>query len=467
MVAAIKYDSKVWAASVAVSWARESNERTGGDERPGCEEAWRALDRQLRTVAARRAALDAEELALIRKAIAIQIWRALGMSSMREYLEHRMGYGPRVASERLRVADALEGLPMMEAALDAGELSYSAVRELTRIATRKTEEAWLDACRGKVLRQIEELVAEREPGDGPDAAPKPDLRPKRVSMDLRPAVVARMRQAQAALDAVRGERNDYNELLDEAFRCLLMMHGSSDAPEDARRATGSVQIATITKCESCGQGWQIAAGRRIALTPAELETAECDAVNIGSLDGPPKRASSTIPPKTKKRVKQRDHYRCTVPWCRAAANIDVHHLEHREHGGGHEPENLTCLCSGHHAAYHRGEMLIEGRAPTLTFRRRQYMVDARHDRADGVPCIGKSNSALAHVGESSRVLAHVGESSRVLARVGELIPDALLALTTLGFKKPEAQRAVTAARAQMSATDGLEALIRAALRELR
>src|SRR6185312_5775977 len=108
----------------------------------------------------------------------------------------------------------------------------------------------------------------------------------------------------------------------------MVMHASGDAPEHACRATASVQIATITKCEGCGQGWQIAAGRKIALTPAELETAECDAVNLGPLDGPPKRATSTIPPKTKKRVKQRDNYKCTVPWCRAAANIDVHHIVH-------------------------------------------------------------------------------------------------------------------------------------------
>jgi len=81
--------------------------------------------------------------------------------------------------------------------------------------------------------------------------------------------------------------------------------------------------------------------------------------------------------------------------------------------------------------------------------------------------VGESSGGLAHVGESSGALAHVGESSGALAHVGDLIPDALLALTTLGFKKLEAQRAVTSARAQMSATGGLEALIRGALRELR
>ena len=380
MVAAIRYDSMVWAVGVATSSARESSERGRS------EETWRDHDRQLLAVAARRAALDAEELALIRKAISIQIWRSLGMISMREYLERRMGYGPQVAAERLRVADALDGLPVIEAALKSGELSYSAVRELTRIATRKTEEAWVDACRDKVLRQIEELVAEREPGDAPDTRPKPDLRPKRVSMDLMPAVFALMRQAQAALDAIRGERNDYNDLVGEAFRCLLAMHAVTD--HDAAEHEGSdradarsdvkgppvtqtlrAQIATITKCECCGQGWQLAAGRKIALTAAELETAECNATHIGSLDGAPQRASSTIPPATERFVKHRDGYRCTVPGCRSSQNLEVHHIMHRAHGGTNDPSNLTTLCWGHHAAHHRGELHIAGKAPRITVSR--------------------------------------------------------------------------------------------------
>jgi hypothetical protein len=131
----------------------------------GREEPWQEIDRRLRSIARKRAALDVEELALIRRAIALQLWRPLGMISMREYLENVMGYGPHTANERLRVASALEQLPATEAAFARCELSFSAVRELTRIATRKTDEAAVAAARGKSLRQIEELVAEREHGD--------------------------------------------------------------------------------------------------------------------------------------------------------------------------------------------------------------------------------------------------------------------------------------------------------------
>ena len=136
----------------------------------------------------------------------MQLWRPLGMTSMREYLERRMGYGPQVAAERLRVAEALEALPAIEEALAADELSYSAVRELTRIATRKTDAAWVKACRGKVVCEIQEMVAEREPGDPPDGKPKPLVRRRRFCADLVPDVHALVRAPGPAVARGRARR---------------------------------------------------------------------------------------------------------------------------------------------------------------------------------------------------------------------------------------------------------------------
>jgi hypothetical protein len=50
---------------------------------------------------------------------------------------------------------------------------------------------------------------------------------------------------------------------------------------------------------------------------------------------------------------------CQVPGCTNSRWLDIHHLELRSEGGAHSPENLTCLCSAHHRAAHRGEILIE------------------------------------------------------------------------------------------------------------
>ena len=87
------------------------------------EAPWMAVHQQLLSIARRRAALDAEELGAIREAIRVQLWRELGMTSLREYLETFMGYGPQVASERIRVTEALEVLPAIEEALTTAELS--------------------------------------------------------------------------------------------------------------------------------------------------------------------------------------------------------------------------------------------------------------------------------------------------------------------------------------------------------
>ena len=75
-----------------------------------------------------------------------------------------------------------------------------------------------------------------------------------------------------------------------------------------------------------------------------------------------------------------------------------------------------------------------------------------------------------HIDEIGSEVPHVGDLDP--SAVGDLDPsavqrDALLALTTLGFKKREAERALTAAQQLVKPDAGLEPLLRAALRELR
>jgi hypothetical protein len=181
--------------------------------RGGGEREWQRIDRALRVLAKRRSALDADEMQLLACATRIEIWRQLGMVSLHEYLEHVLGYSPRQATERVRVATALEGLPELADALASGELHFSAVRELTRVATRETEQAWIDATRGQNLRQIEQAVAGRKRGDRPSDPADPELVAQTIRFDVRPATLALLRQAQQALEAERGERLDDDALI--------------------------------------------------------------------------------------------------------------------------------------------------------------------------------------------------------------------------------------------------------------
>jgi len=147
------------------------------DEWEGRHEAeWVRIDQKLRGIAARRATLDAEEARLLRYAEELKLWRGWGFGSMVEYLERAMGYAPHTGSERLRVARALAELPLLEDALERGELAHSAVRELSRVVVPETEADWLAATRGKCLREIEAMVSGHRPGDLPDDPTEPRLR---------------------------------------------------------------------------------------------------------------------------------------------------------------------------------------------------------------------------------------------------------------------------------------------------
>src|SRR5437868_10614391 len=117
----------------AAAWTSETAVGSAASSRANATPIdWRTVDRALRVIRQRRATLDAEEAHWLREAEALQIWRPLGMVSALDYLERILGYAPRTARDRLRVARALGDLPQLTAALTADQLSYSAVRELTR-----------------------------------------------------------------------------------------------------------------------------------------------------------------------------------------------------------------------------------------------------------------------------------------------------------------------------------------------
>jgi hypothetical protein len=326
---------------------------------------WRSIDRALRTIARRRAALDADEARWLREAEAQQIWRPLGMVSALDYMERVLGYGPRAAQERLRVARALGTLPQLTAALADGELPFSAVRELTRVATPATEDAWRTAATGKNLRQIEELVADHRPGDRPDAPPDPEARTHVVRFELSAETFALLRQARGVLDDERG-----NHLSDDQFVATLCGSVLDGAPATEPTGRAKFQVA-VTVCARCRQGWQDGAGARVPISPAAIERAACDAQHIGSIDGAtPERASQDVPPSVARLVWRRDARRCRVPGCRSSRGLEIHHLVRRVDGGSHDASNLILACSACHMAHHNGFLTITGTADHLEVHRR-------------------------------------------------------------------------------------------------
>ncbi len=333
---------------------------------------WREVDRTLRRLARRRAALDVEEAAWLRRARALGVHREFGFASFFEYVERVLGYAPGPARERLRVADALEALPKLRAAMSAGDVAYSAARELTRVATVDTEAAWLAAAAKHTVREIEEMVSGRRRGDSPEDPPDPAARLHELRLLLPAAVLGKFTAARRALEAACGHRLTDGDLL--ATLCDGQLAGSpvGDSGDsgagshtgDAAAASKPMYQIAITRCTDCLRAWQDVAGHTIEISESELAQASCDAELLGRVDGDkPARVTKTIPPRTRRAVLRRDRGRCVVPGCRNARYVDVHHIVPRAAGGKHTPSRLSVLCSAHHKAAHDGRLRIVGTAP--------------------------------------------------------------------------------------------------------
>jgi Domain of unknown function (DUF222) len=74
------------------------------------------------------------------------------------WLTWRIGLAPGAAREHVRVARALAALPLLARALARGELSYTKVRELTRVATPETEEQLLGVGRAGTAEHVARIV---------------------------------------------------------------------------------------------------------------------------------------------------------------------------------------------------------------------------------------------------------------------------------------------------------------------
>lgn len=161
-----------------------TNVARAGEAAHDATSEWMVAHRALSRLARERAAFDAEEGRCLLAALRSEAHVHLGFASFTEYVERLFGYGRRCTQEKLRVAEALEHLPALARALSHGELTWSALREITRVAVPGTERAWLDVAHGKTNRQLEELVAGKQPGDTPsEAEPSERDRKRRMTAD--------------------------------------------------------------------------------------------------------------------------------------------------------------------------------------------------------------------------------------------------------------------------------------------
>ena len=391
---------------------------------------WQSVHRALVSLSKQRSQLDYEEGLLLLQARRHFVWVKLGMGSFEEYVERVLGHNRRMARERLRVAEALEGLPELRMALREGELSWSTIRELTRVAVADTEHAWKQEAVGKTVRQVEELVSGRLPGDVPDSPVRENEKRRVLRLEVTAETYATFREAVGRL------RQDADDSFDDETALLIMARQSLHSGRQAEVSEGraSYQVA-MTVCSECQRGWQQARGQQVEVPAEVVQMAACDSQELPAahVGQPQTRASQTTPPATRRNVIARDKGCCVVPGCGHSQYLDVHHITLRSEGGNHSAANVITLCGGHHRAVHRGHLLIQGDAEQgLSF-----------SHADGT-AYGQP----------------VAEDNAVA------FSDAFSALKQMGFRQGESQRALERVRASAQGDTSVGQILRAALREL-
>jgi hypothetical protein len=311
-------------------------------------------------------------------------WSDGATQSCAHWLNWKCGIAMGAARERVRVAHALADLPKVSAAMASGALSYSKVREITRVGNAANEDYLLMIAAHGTASHVENLVrAYRRCQEAEELSREQrQQESRRVSFrydDDGSLVLTCRLPAEAgavvmkALDvAVEGlpvyadvpagtpkevvrysaRRADALARIAESF----LAHDLIESPGADRQ-----QIVVHVAAETLRHGSAGCCGieHGPAIPAATARRLACDASVVTLIegeDGTPLnvgRKTRVISAPLRRLLTARDKG-CRFPGCSNARYIDMHHIKHWANGGETKPSNLLSLCRFHHRAVHEG-----------------------------------------------------------------------------------------------------------------
>ncbi len=303
-----------------------------------------------------------------------------GLDCTAKWLAWRCDLSMAAAREKVRAARALKHLPLVSTAFGSGELSYSKVRSLTRVAN-KGNEANLVAF---ALRNTSSCVAEhcRELRMGTPASTDVaerafahrSLRLRRdADRGMLSVTVELPLEAgdliEKALDKARDDEClEIPDLVDtswskrqaDAFVTMLMEYLQGHETGETKK-TSDNYLVNIHVDQSALAG-------EVGRSSLPIETVKrlcCDGqavVMTETKDGEPLsigRKSRVVPKGIERAVRARDKNTCRFPGCCNKRFVDIHHIEHWANGGETALGQLMLLCPKHHTLVHEGGFRIE------------------------------------------------------------------------------------------------------------
>jgi len=332
-------------------------------------------------------------------------WEKLGLHSCAHWLNFQCGIGMNAAREKVRVATALKELPLIREAFRKGELSYSKVRAMTRVAHTHNEDYLMSIARHGSAYHVEKLVAIyrrcKRHEDVANAQQQFEQRKLSYFYDDDGSLVLRGRfpaetgamivkaieramdeensEADAAADSVvpntaddvaaetteklpiAARRADAFAGIGESYlnegprststadRYLVVVHVSAETLKDEPDVSAETSEHINADLSHIDDGPHVSAetSRRMACDCSIVglvEDDEGEPLSIG-------RKSRVIPPAMRRALRFRDKG-CRFPGCTHQHFIDGHHIQHWADGGETSLDNLVQLCRFHHHLVH-------------------------------------------------------------------------------------------------------------------
>ncbi len=312
-----------------------------------------------------------------------------GFRSCAHWLSWRTGISLGPAREKVRVARCLPALSLIPEAFATGEISYSKVRAMTRIANPENEARLLDFARHGTTAHVETLVRHWRRIDRGEASRADRAERRGLSLwltddgsyevrgRLAPEVGALLLKALEAAETrlYRAERRAGTEhkttavqrradalglWLEERVQpqVQLVVHsfegGEHREPEQQEEREERQQGASIVLVTEDGSRVSAETSLRLACDAEVVPIARArdgTVLDVG-------RRRRTVGWRLRKALEARDGG-CRFPGCDSRARTHAHHITPWAEGGETAMNNLVLLCPFHHRAVHEGGWRVE------------------------------------------------------------------------------------------------------------
>ena len=388
------------------------------------EEAF-LLGRQLQELAASQASVDHDFCVLVDQFDTGHAVRWFdGIRSTAHYIAWACSMEGGAAREYVRVARALREMPRAKELFRLGRMSYSKVRELTRLVGRVDEDELcglaLEMTASQLARTVStyrslagtriQALAERRFTSRPAGEGMVRISvvlPAEEAALVTAAVESAARYAAQSedsewpvrtapppplsappLDRVEGLLAVASSYLDHVLsepsddHTLVTVHVSAESLDVPAGTLGNVPAGTSAAgiCYVEGAGAIEAETAQRLICTATLQGVVVDRHGGVLALGRTKRLASRA---QRRALRVRDHGACQFPGCHRDSRLDAHHVVAWSHGGATDLENMLLLCRRHHTFVHEGGVRIVAAPPDSARRHDFVLPDGRTVNPDG------------------------------------------------------------------------------------